>query len=286
MDPSHSKTTNQQSNNGFELDNAEALSNFDAFSPPSDLAPLSGTVLPVSDVEWQTSLPSYDSRLPDSNVGWAEFHVDDDFFIHHGHGDETMANALCDLTSMSDQHMADKVATKDNVSSQKRQREDEEANSSRPTKRAISTIEARRMINEIVSRRTFARERLETARTQLNSCQQNFDKAKKEMQWAEQAVSEASQQLCDKLLEEDTSWNAMYQELVKYFENHGHTRVPRNPSKEQKEDDPNVSKLSGWVGRQRRDYRRPPDDDRRPEEYQIIALERLHLISTLTKQLG
>jgi exonuclease VII small subunit len=177
---------------------------------------------------------------------------------------------------MAEQQPYDEVLIDDNASSQKRQREDDEDSSKRPTKRSISTLQARRIINEVVSKRSSAREALETAKTQLRSSQQYFEEAQRELQQAEQAVSETSQQLCDELLQEDNAWNAMYKVLLNFHEKHGHTRVPRNPSREQKEADPNLSKLGGWVGRQRRDYRRPLDDDGRLEEYQIIALERVN----------
>lgn len=217
-------------------------------------------------------------NLLDDDVAWLSLDAEDDL-MHHSQRDDATAEVLRDLAALSELTTCD-VSSMDNTTLQrKRERNvdnDMHASDERPpAKRQMSPREARQEMNETVSRQRSAKRNHENSRAQLGKSQHQYEKAREDYQQADEAVSQASQQLCDALLEEESSWNTSFKLLVKFREKYGHTRVPRNPSGEQKTADPNLSKLAGWVGRQRTNYRRPLNDDRRPEAYQIIALKRI-----------
>lgn len=224
--------------------------------------------------------PSYDSKPADSEVEWQGWQHND-YLMSQNESDEATANVLRDLAaSLDEPHHPladDHVPQNNNITCpQKRQREEDDEDYQKvPRNPSVTIVEARRMMNEVLSKRTSARNTFEMAQRQLQACQQHCNVAQREMEHVEYAASQVSQQLCDELLQEDTSWNATYKLLLQFREKHGHTNVPRNPTKAQKEADPDLSKLAGWVGRQRTNYRRPLEDNRRPEDYQIATLERV-----------
>lgn len=210
----------------------------------------------------------------DSDCWWQGFQGDD---LIHPQTDEASDNALAGLASLNEHDtLVDDTAVEDSRFRQKRQREDDDTfiDSKRPSICQESIRNAREQMDSLVEEQKSAMHCLERAQSQLQISRQHVNDADATLQQANRTVLEASHQLCDELLQERTFWNDTYKLLVQFREAYGHANVPRNPSKEQKEADPNLSKLAGWVGRQRTNYRRPAGDARRPEPYQIVALQR------------
>jgi hypothetical protein len=197
---------------------------------------------------------------PWRDIGWQDIPPENDLDA------TSTAHVLRDLAALVEQHDDLLVETPG-----KRKLSQDET----PRKKPALLSEARTRMNSLLERQWSARKAVETAEKKLSASQQHLEEAQKEFREACEATAQGCQQLCEDLLQEDTTWNNMYKLLLSYKERHGHVQVPRNATKEQKADYPDLSKLANWVGRQRRDYRRPVEDSKRLQEYQILALDKI-----------
>ena len=108
------------------------------------------------------------------------------------------------------------------------------------------------------------------AQKALLDAQSALEKAKLRLSEANERMKNTRQEIFLNIIKEDKNWFESYQ-LIKYFKaQHGHTIVPRAPKKEMATRDLSLSKLSKWVGMNRRDYRRGDLD-----EFKVFALNHI-----------
>lgn len=130
---------------------------------------------------------------------------------------------------------------------------------------------ARKQWNDGVAEQSKAQEELLDAHTEHEKSQLALDSAKMRSEQAQQTVQKICKSLYLTLIQEDLSWYECYQLLNAYALKHGTTAVPRAPKKELTDRDPTLSKLSKWVGINRRDYRKGTLED-----YKVYALNEIN----------
>jgi len=138
-----------------------------------------------------------------------------------------------------------------------------------------SASRARKQMDDAMAKQYNLRQSIKNIEGQMKTLQQQLELEKSQLAVTEQLVQHTSQALVDDLLEDNSTWNQMYYQLVDFHSSHGHLRVPWR--KEDKEKDPITARLGPWLVQQRKDYRRDPDDPERLEPYKIAALEKLEI---------
>jgi hypothetical protein len=128
----------------------------------------------------------------------------------------------------------------------------------------------RKQWNDVIAEQTKAQKELLDAHTDHEKSQLSLDSAKMRSEQAQQTVQKTCKDLYLTLIQEDLSWCESYQLLKVYKNRYGTTAVPRPPKKELTDRDPTLSKLSKWVGMNRRDYRKGILED-----YKIYGLNEI-----------
>jgi hypothetical protein len=128
----------------------------------------------------------------------------------------------------------------------------------------------RKQWNDVIAEQTKAQKELLDAHTDHEKSQLSLDSAKMRSEQAQQTVQKTCKDLYLTLIQEDLSWCESYQLLKVYKNRYGTTAVPRAPKKELTDRDPTLSKLSKWVGMNRRDYRKGILED-----YKIYGLNEI-----------
>eukprot|EP00980_Cylindrotheca_fusiformis_P002171 scaffold497_cov97-Cylindrotheca_fusiformis.AAC.2 len=115
---------------------------------------------------------------------------------------------------------------------------------------------ARKQWHDVMEQQRKAQKDLLDAHTEHQKSQLALDSAKLRSEQAQENVQKTCEAFYLTLIQEDLSWYEAYQLLQIYKQKHGTTAVPRAPKKELTQRDPTLSKLSKWVGINRRDYRK------------------------------
>jgi len=133
--------------------------------------------------------------------------------------------------------------------------------------------QARQQMDALISAQKTAGGAVEQAREQLRQAQRNLELAEMRQKQLGEQITVHATNLTSLLLQEESNWNSMFQKLTEYKKKHGHCDVKRVLSREEREKDPELARLSQWVGRVRLEARRPVGHPERIDPYKIVALK-------------
>jgi hypothetical protein len=170
------------------------------------------------------------------------------------------------LSDSSDRKLAAKSSKQRSPQKKKQRGLNHNAGFSHPPIESV----ARKQWNYVIVEQSKAQKELLDAHTEHEKSQLSLDSAKMRSEQAQQTVQKTCKDLYLTLIQEDASWCESYQLLKVYKKGYGTTAVPRAPKKELTDRDPTLSKLSKWVGMNRRDYRKGILED-----YKIYALNEI-----------
>lgn len=139
----------------------------------------------------------------------------------------------------------------------------------------LTTKEGRFKMEELLMVQKKTGEATQKARQHLARAKLNLEQCETRGAVVDQKVINAAESSASILLQVESPWNEMYQDLLKYKEAHGGCNVKHALLPYQGSSNPGYIDLGCWVKKIRQQVERSPDEPGWLEPYQIIALNRV-----------